>query len=627
MAVSELRPARRFTPFEVDFRAHELRKHGVKLKLSGQPFEILALLLNRPGEVITREELRANLWPADTFVDFDHGLNAAVNKLREVLGDSAEKPRFVETLPRRGYRFIAPVEEHVSPRVAAASQPQAVAPSAASAPASRLRAAVVLLLLLFAVTAAALLGWRRFHHPAAQLAGNIKLAVLPFENLTSKPENEYLADGMTDELITDLVRVGGPQVISRTSVMRYKGVRKSLPEIARELNVDAVIEGTLQTSNGRIHVSVQLVQARPEKHLWAESYDRPAADTVVLQSELAREIAGAVHINLSPEQQARLERNVSPEAYQLYLKGRYFWNKRTGEGFKTAIQYFNQAIAKQPNYAAAYAGLADSYLLLGGYFFVSQNESIPKARAAAQKALQLDGSLADAHATLGLIAMNYDWNWAEAERQYRQAIALNPNYATAHHWYAEYLTLVGRFDEGLAEIRVAETLDPLSVIVSTDHCKYLLLARRYDSAIKQCQATIEMDPHFVRVYIWLADAEIRKGMFAESIATLERARAMDDWLDSSAVLVYAYAVAGRRSEAKREFERLKRSSKQRHVDPAMFVPAYIGLGDKQQAFAWMEREYTEHSAGLTGMKVHPVFDPLRSDPRFADLMRRVGLPP
>jgi tetratricopeptide (TPR) repeat protein len=349
----------------------------------------------------------------------------------------------------------------------------------------------------------------------------------------------------------------------------------------------------------------------------------------VIEGEVAQAIAAQVRIKLTPEQAKMVagQRLTSPEAVDAYLQGRYFWNKRTGQGLKKAIQYFNQAIAKQPDYGAAYAGLADSYLLLGGYYIVPQSESIPRAKAAARKALEMDSSLADAHATLGLIAMNFDWNWGEAERQYRQAIAINPNYATAHHWYAEYLTAVGRFDEGLAEIGVAEQLDPLSLIISSDHCKYLYVGRKYDSAIKQCQAAIEMDPSFVLAHSWLAQAEITKGMFSEGIAELERVRAHDDTEFLSAMLVYAYAVAGRRSEAEKELERLKHDSKHDHVDPVCFVVGYLGLGNNEQAFAWLEREYTEHSVGLTAMKVNPLYDPLRSDPRFVDLMRRVGLQP
>jgi TolB-like protein/Tfp pilus assembly protein PilF len=455
------------------------------------------------------------------------------------------------------------------------------------------------------------------------------LAVLPLQNLTGNPENEYLTDGMTDELITDLAKLDAVRVISHISVMRFKGTQKPLAEIARELNVDAIVEGTVQNTNGRIHVSVQLVQAQPEKHLWAESYNRSLGDIVALQEELTREIAGAIRISITPQNQARLSRahNISPGAYESYLKGRYFWNRRTAEDFKRAIDQFQQAIARDSGYAEAYAGLADSYLLLGGYYVAPQSESIPKARAAAQTALKLDSALAEAHASLGLIAMNYDWNWAESERQYRQAIALNPNYATAHHWYAEYLAAMGRSNEALAEIQAAETLDPLSSIISSDRGKYLYLGRHYDMAIAQCRATLEMDPNFVIVHNWLAQAEMGKGMFGESIAELDKVRDRDDSLHSSALLVYAYAATGRKMDATRILSDLQRLSERQHVDASHMVISYLGVGDKERALSWLEKAYAEHSVALTSLKVHPMYDPLRSDPRFTDLMHRVGLKP
>src|SRR5262249_39228989 len=433
-------------------------------------------------------------------------------------------------------------------------------------------------------------------------------------------------DGMTDALITDLAQISSLKVISRTSAMHYKGTRKTLPEIARELNVDAVVEGAVLRSGDRVRITAQLIRTASDQHLWAEAFEGELRDALTLQSDVARAITNQIRAKLT-QQPARLERNVSPQAYQLYLKGRYFWNKRTGEGFKTAIQYFDQAIAEQPAYAAAYAGLADSYLLLGGYYVVSQNESIPMARTAAQKALELDSSLADAHATLGLIAMNYDWNWTEAERQYRQAIALNPNYPTAHHWYAEYLTLVGRSEESLAEIQVAQQLDPLSLIISSDRGKYLHMRRQYDGAIAQFRKTLKMDPNYVQAHIYLAFAQIEKHMFAQTIADLEKIRVSDDSRLSVALLIYAYAAVGRRAEAMRTFSELKRLAGREHVDPTCFIVSYLGLGDNEQALSWLEKAYAEHSVALTGMKVAPMYDPLRTDPRFQDLQRRIGLPP
>jgi len=617
----------RFGVFEVDLRAGELRRNSHQIKLQEQPFRTLVLLLKASGQVVTREDLRRQLWPEDTFVDFDHSISSAINRVREALGDSAERPRYVQTVAR-GYRWIAPIAPGNG--LSASNSPlQPELPDEAVKTRQFARKTILLFCAGCSLILLAAVGFMRWRERGRGEIPIRSVAVLPLQNLTGNPEQDYLTEGMTDELITDLAKLGTVRVISRTSVVRYGGTQKSLPEIARELNVDAIVEGTVTESPGHIHVSAQLVQAQPEKlekHLWAESYDRPTQDLVALQEELCREIAGAVRSSIAPQESAKLRhRNVSPEAYRLFLKGRYFWNRRTGEGFEHAIDYFDQAIAKQPDYAEAYTGLADSYLLLSGYYMEPQNRSIPKARTAAQKALELDSSLAEPHASLGMIAMNYDWNWAEAERQYRQAIALNPNYATAHHWYAEYLASMGRFDEGLAEIQVAEQLDPLSLIISSDHGKILFLARRYDRAIAQNRKTLEMDPNFVLAHSWLAVAELQKGLFSDGIAELEKNRASDDSLFSSAWLVYAYAAAGRRAEAQKAVEELRHLTSNRNVDSGLMVVGYIGLGDKEQAFAWLDREYAERSVGLTSLKVNPLYDPLRSDPRFQDLMRRVGL--
>ncbi len=625
----------RFASFEVDLRAGEVRKNGSLVKVQELPFRALVLLLEHPGQLVTREELRQRLWPADVFVDFEHGINSAINRLRDCLGDSADNPRFVQTIGRRGYRWIAPITRIREAVLTEGPSPPANLPGKAietyaidahKFAATRKVALLAGIGLLILLGAGAFLRWRESRNADDQIHS---IAVLPVQNLSGDPEQEYLSDGITDELITDLAKLTSLRVISRASVMHLKHTQKSLPEIARELNVDAIVEGTVQSSSGRLHVSAQLIQARPEKHLWAQSYDRSLGDAVTLQEELAREIVLAIHVRLTPPEKAQLaprSRKVSPDAYQLYLKGRYFWNKRTREGFLRAIAYFQQAIAKEPDYAAAYAGLADSYLLLGGYRVAPQSETIPKARAAIQQALELDNSLADAHATLGMIAMNYDWNWAEAERQYREAIALNPNYATAHHWYAEYLALMGRFDEGLAEIQVAEGLDPLSVIISCDHGVILFLGRQYDSAIVQFRKTLEMDPDFVDARSTLLLAELQKGTFSpQNVAELERLQAADDSLQVSADLVYAYAFAGRRAEAQKLLQELRPVAKRRHVESTVMVTGYLGLGDNEQALDWLEKEYPEHSTGLTSLKVHPLYDPLRSDPRFLELMRRVGL--
>ena len=612
-----------FGDFRLNCTSNLLIHKGKPIPLTPKVFDTLLLLVENAGRLVDKDEFTHRLWP-NTFVG-DEALARNIYVLRKVLEESANGQEYIATVPKRGYRFVAAVKELAEEGLVEGY------PKPAEQHAATIRFAGASAALLVIVLAAGYAAWKRFRPPTQPSPqGRIMLAVLPFQNLSGDPNQEYVSDGLTEEIITQLGRMQPDRlgVIARTSATAYKGSKKNTAQIGRELGVHYILEGSVRREGQIVRVSAQLIQTKDQTHLWAQNYDRQLSDMLTVEGEVAQAIAAQVRIKLTPEQVKMVagQRLTNPEAEDAYLRGRYFWNKRTGEGFKTAIEYFNQATAKEPAYAAAYAGLADSYLLLGGYNFVPQNQSIPKARAAAQKALQLDGSLADAHATLGLIAMNYDWNWAEAERQYRQAIALNPSYATAHHWYAEYLTAVGRFDEGLAEIGVAEQLDPLSVIVSGDRCKFLYFGRKYDSSIKLCQATIEMDPSFVMAHNWLALAKIEKGMFAESIGELERVRARDDTRYSTALLVYAYAVAGRRSEAERELERLKQDSKQRYMDPANFTMVYLGLGDKEQTFAWLEREYMEHSVGLTSLKVNPAYDPLRSDPRFADLMRRIALP-
>ena len=632
----------RFGPFEVNRCARELRKHGIKIKLSGQPFEVLSLLLERPGGVVTHEELRAKLWQADTFVDFEHGLHAAVNKLREALGDSAERPRYVETLPRRGYRFVAAVQlvagaPEVPPAASGEKQPapEQMAAGAGAAPgrwASGRRGAT---LLAIAVVLAALgIGYpslRNWRQPSPATAPRIQsLAVLPLENLSRDPEQEYFADGMTDELITDLAKIGALRVISRTSVMRYKGTKKSLPEIARELNVDAVVEGTVSRSPGRVHITAQLILARPEKHLWAEGYDRALGDAVALQSELARAIATEIKIKVTPQEQVRLAnaRPVNPEGHEAYLKGRYYWNKRTEEGFRRSIEYFSEAIEKDPNYALAYAGLADSYILLGEYGLFPPREAYTKAREAATKALALDETLAEAHTALADVKTDYDWDWPGAEHEFRRAIELNPGYATAHQWYGELLSQLGRHEEALAEIKRAQELDPLSLIISTVGGQTLLRMGRDDLAIGQLRKTLEIDPNFAQAHDVLGLTYLRKGAFAEAIAEFQRAITLSPNITLyKAGLGQAYARTGKSSEARKLLYELKQQSKRSYVSWLGLADIYAGLAEKDQAFACVEQAYEQRDANLVQARVDPLLDPLRSDPRFQDLLRRMGLPP
>src|SRR5712692_5618949 len=456
-------PVYRFGVFQVNLAARELRKHGVRVRLPGQPFCILSMLLEKPGEVLTREEMRQRLWAADTFVDFEHSLNSTIKKLRSALGDSAENSRYIETIPRVGYRFIAPVEEGSPKGHATKDAPVAAKDSSVPAAVELLtERRWPILLGISIVLIAALTGyfqWSRTRVRPPPSSGRLMLAVLPFENLTGDAGQEYFSDGLTEEMIAQVGRFD-PQrvgVIARTSVMHYKHTQEPLGQIARELGVQYVLEGSVRRDPDKVRISAQLIQVKDQTHLWARQYDRELSSLLSLQGEIAQEIADEFELTLGTHKPAIpiSQTALSPqafEAYDLYLKGQYFWNKRTVQAFQQGIDYFQQAIAKDPSYARAYAGLADSYALLGAYSLAPQTEFMPKARAAALKALQIDETLAEAHTALALITENYDWDWQTAEKEYRRAIELNPNYATAHHWYAEYLTWLGRFDEAFREV-------------------------------------------------------------------------------------------------------------------------------------------------------------------------------
>ncbi len=455
------------------------------------------------------------------------------------------------------------------------------------------------------------------------------IAVLPLENLSGDPGQEYFADGMTEELITDLGKISALRVISRTSAMHYKGTAKTLPEIARELNVDAVVEGSVTRSGGRVRITAQLIQATNDKHLWAETYERNLSDVLALQDEVARNITTEIQIKLTPQQQARLAsaRPVSPEAHELYLKGRYEWNKRSEQGLKKGLQYFEEATAKDPNYAKAYAGISDSYHILADNGFLPANDADPKAKAAALKALEIDPDLADAHASLALVLEDYDRDWTGAEREYRRAIELNPGYATAHHWYALLLARLGRHDEALREIEEAQKLDPLSLTINASVGLVLYFARRYDAGIAQLRKTLELEPNHAGSHACLGWAYLQKGMHQQAIAEFQKAvNQQNRSPDSLAGLAAAYAAAGKRDDAHRVLNRLQALSRQANPVPYLTADIYVYLGEREEAFAWFERAFEAHDPTMGVLKVDPNLDSLRSDPRFQDLLRRMNFP-
>jgi TolB-like protein/DNA-binding winged helix-turn-helix (wHTH) protein/Tfp pilus assembly protein PilF len=635
----------RFGVFEVDPRAGELRKYGLRVRLQEQPFQVLAMLLERAGQVVTREELQKKLWPADTFVDFDHGLNKAVNKIRDALGDSAESSRFVETVARRGYRFLAEVKAadeapvhrpEFAPAQLASPQPRATetgdrAPFVDNAATSERRLAPlawrISAFVLLAVIAA-FAAWK-IHSRNRPTSAIHSLAVLPLESLSNDASQDYFADGMTDELISDLGQISALRVISRTSVMGYKHARKPLPQIARELNVDAIVEGTVLRSGEQVRITAQLIDAAADKHLWSQSYEGELKDTLALQNQVARAIADQIRINLNPQEQAALKtaKVVNPEAYESYLKGRYFWNKRTPDSLKVALAYFNQAIDEDPTYAQAYSGLADTYALLGDwqYGVMTPKEALPKAKAAATKALELDGTLSEAHNSLAFCFDAFDWDLESAGKEFQRAIELNPGYATAHHWYAWHLSLLGRYDEAIAEMRKAKSLDPLSLIINADLAELLVIAHFYDESIIQSRKTIEMDPNFALAHNQLAQAYLQKHMNAEAIAELQKAVELSASCPTCiANLARAYAASGRTNEAAKRLSDLKNHSNGGYSDAAEVSMVYAALGDKDQAMHWLEIGYEQRFN--PGVLLRPGFDPLRPDPRFQDLIRRIGFP-
>jgi len=629
----------RFGIFEADLRTGELKKRGARIRLQEQPFQVLAVLLARPGELVTRDELQGRLWTADTFVDFDHGLNKAINKIREALGDSAESPRFVETVARRGYRFIADVTvvdfEPAPPDTPSTGgdalttndpESRKVAEQTTAPKGRGWQRTLTITGCGLALASVILVGWLlQSRGPSPTIRS---VAVLPLENLSGDASQEYFADGMTDQLIATLGQISALRVISRTSVMGYKGARKPLPQIARELDVDAVIEGSIMRSAGRVRITAQLIDAAVDKHLWAQSYDGDMRDTLALQSRVARAIAQEIRVNVQPKEQAALKnvKAVDPDAYEAYLKGRYFWNKRTADGLSRAKAYFDEAVAKAPDYARAYSGLADTYALLGDwqYGVMAAREALPAAKAAAIKALELDNTLGEAHTSLGFALSGFDWDWASAEKEFRRAIELNPGYATGHHWYAWHLSLMGRYDEAIAEMRQARSLDPLSLIINADLAEILLIGHFDDESMRQSRKTIDMDPDFALAHNQLAEVYLRKQMRDDAITEFQKAVQLSEGSPvCTANLARAYASSGKNAEAGQLLEGLKKRSNSAYSNAAEIAMVYAALGDKAQAMAWLERGYSERYN--PGVLLRPGLDSLRADSRFRDLVHRVGL--
>jgi TolB-like protein/Tfp pilus assembly protein PilF len=564
----------RFGTFELDVCAGELRKRGVRIKLPDQPLRVLELLLKNPGQLVTREELRRNLWPTNTLVDFDHGLNRAINKLREALGDSAESPRFIETLAKRGYRFLA--------------------------------------------------------DPSANATQIRSLLVLPLENLSGDPEQEYFALGLTEALTTHLTKIGALRVISRTTAMYYKRTHKTLPEIARELGIDGVIEGSVLRAEGRVRISAQLVHAATDTHLWAESYDRDMRDILSLQSEVASAIVKEIQVKLTPQEQMQLERApvIDAQAYDAYLRGRYYWSKRTLEGSRRAVQSFEEAIVREPRYAAAYAGLADCYGIRGYYAMVSPQEGCAIGKKIALQAIEIDPHAAEPHTSLAWALQYYDYDFLMAEKEYRRSIELDPRYIVAHYWLSMSLGWQGRFEEAIAEAKYAINLDPLSIAANPFLCMAYVCSRQYEQMAAQARRTMDLYPEPPPSHWALGWAALEMANYDLAIAEFKRAV---DYSGGAtlfrAMLAEAYAVAGDSEEAQGMLRELLENAAREYVTPYMIARIHAALGQGDEAFRWLEIGWQERAAWMPFLKVDPRMDVLRGDPRFVQLMGKINFPP
>jgi TolB-like protein/DNA-binding winged helix-turn-helix (wHTH) protein/Tfp pilus assembly protein PilF len=608
----------------LDLRARELRREGRKLRLPDKPFEILAALLEDPGEVITRAELRRRLWSDGTFVDFDHNVNNAVNRLRETLNDSADDPRFVETVPRLGYRFIAPVHPVVEP-----GQETFGAPPPQPSRLARWRFPLVAATLL-AMTAASYLVWQRLEPSGEASPGRVLLLVLPFENLSGDPAWEYLSDGFTEELIARLGRLNPERmgVIARTSAMAYKRTTKPVGQIAREMGVNYVVEGSLRRSGHRLRITAQLIRTDEQSHLWGGNYDRTVSDYLTLQAEVSQEIARQVQVQLTPSAEARLvgSRPVIAEAYELYLKSRWLWHQFTTEAFQECADNLEKAVRLDPSYAPAFATLAGCYTWIGYVNALPPRLAYERARAAAGEALRLDESLADAHVSMGYVRLNYDWDFPAAERDFRKAIELNPDSPEAHYAYGVYLWKIrGQMGEAVREFRRALELDPFSKFLEVELAWSLRAAGESDEAEERFRGVVALDPSYGEAHVGMGILHMDQGKVREAVIELEKAVALPGGKDRAlGSLGAAYAAAGEALKAREAHAELKRRVERGSAWPSSVALLSLALEDDEEALRWLELGYRQRSSAMICLRDE--FQRLRNDPRFQDLLHRMGFP-
>jgi TolB-like protein/DNA-binding winged helix-turn-helix (wHTH) protein/tetratricopeptide (TPR) repeat protein len=619
-----------FGPFRLDPAERKLLRGNEIVVLTPKAFDTLLLLVRNSGHLLEKDDLITMLWP-DSFVE-EGSLSNNVFLLRKALG---EDPAYIETVPRRGYRFVGAVRQF--PRASPAQldkPPEVGAPGIASLPAKVRRpwrswaalgiAAVALLASLASAS------W--FYIRAGRGGETIdSLVVLPFVNANADPNTEYLSDGITESLINSLSQLPNLKVMSRDSAFRYKGKETDAQTVGRELGVRAIFKGRVTQRGDTLNISAELIDARDSRHIWGQQYDRKLAEMVALREEIPREMASALRVRLTGAEERRLTKSytANPEAYQDYLKGRYWLNKSTEEGFNKGIEYLQQAIARDPTYALAYSGLADCYSSLADFGLVPAKEGYLRAKDAALKAVELDDTLAEAHGSLALIKSSYDWDWSGADKEIRRAIELNPSYADAHRLHAEVLWQTGRLNEAIAESKGNLELDPISLGNNVDLGVEYFLARQYDQAIAQERKVLELDPNYIDAYYFRGMAYVKKSMYKEGMAEFEKGVAISP-VDTEALtgLGYGYAVTGRTVEAHRILDKLNELSKHEYISPVWRAKIYAGLEEKDKAFEWLEKAFEDRSIVSVGyIKTNPMFDPLRSDPRFADLLRRTNLQP
>lgn len=631
----------RFGTFELDTVLGVLRHDGLRVRLSDKPFQLLNLLVEHQGKIVSRDEVRQRLWGAETFVDFEGNVSVTLAKLRQVLSDSPDRPLFIETIPRRGYRFIAPVTSLAESTASVVSDSEPELPStehpARAAPTvavlARRPAWILASLVCVAVIVGGLLyfGWLRLFAPAAGASHKISILVVPFENLSGDHGQDYLSDGLTEEMITQVGQSSpaGLSVIAPSTAMQYKGTHRTLEQLGREQSVDYILEGSLRRQGERVRITAQLFKVHGQSSLWAETYERETQDLLSVQREVANKIVQSLSLEVLPPPRNSLwaSRSVNAEAYDNYLRGLFEINKRTQEGLERGIRYFRAATNEDPGFAQAYVGLAYSYETAASWTFLRPRDAYPNAKLATQKALAIGGGLADAHVVSGEALHEYDWDWSGAEQEYRRALELNPSSALGHKLYAEYLTHAGRYSDALREIRTAQQLDPLSMITNSLVCYVQVHAHQFGDAVSECSKVIKLDPSFGPAHYFLGEAYSGRHQYAEAVSEHQEALRLSGNVSMmSAAIAANYAASGRNEDARRILNELLARSKNTYVSPYALGKVYVALGDAEAAFVMLEKAFEERSFELLYLADDPFFESLHNDGRFKQMIVKRGFP-